>query len=364
MRPERSGPGALAGATEAGSHDDVDAPLNTTPHGTMPAPESAEAAREYHRRGWAVVPIPAGKKGSVMAGWPEFRATAEDMLRLFGHGENVGVILGPASSELVDIDLDCSEALALADLYLPPTRAVFGRASKPGSHRLFVAMGATYESFADPLAGKTLIELRAQGRDGGGHATLFPPSVADGERREWHGDTIAPAAIEAAKLRTAVAWQAIGCLVMRYVSETAAGNPGADLPDLLWEANHALGRRAFDWLGLPHPNAPRRYPRARREMNQGDLDLAKIVAGIPNTCSWEEWNAIGMAIFAASGGSEDGRIAFDDFSAKSPKYQPHAVAERWRNFGRSRPTQTGIGKLIALAVAAGWRPSAQREAAR
>ncbi len=146
-----------------------------------------DAAREYHRRGWAIVPVPAGQKAAVMSGWPGFRAATGDLPDLFGHDENIGVILGPASGGLVDNDLDCPEALALADLYLPRTRGVFGRPSKPGSHRLFAAVGATYESFADPITGKTLIELRAEGRDGGAHLTLFPPSVADGERREWDG---------------------------------------------------------------------------------------------------------------------------------------------------------------------------------
>jgi hypothetical protein len=42
---------------------------------------------------------------------------------------------------------------------------------------------------------------------------LLPPSVADGERRDWYGGTIAPAVIEAVVLRTAVTWLAIGCLV-------------------------------------------------------------------------------------------------------------------------------------------------------
>jgi hypothetical protein len=163
--------------------------------------------------------------------------------------------------------------------------------------------------------------------------------------------------IEATMLRRATAWLAIGCLVMRYVSKTAARNPGPDLPGILWEVDSALGRRAFDWLGRPHPDAPRRYPRPRRELNRDDLDFAAMIAAIPNDFDWAGWNWMGMAIYAASGGSQDGFIAFDDLSARSPKYQPHAVAERWRNYRRSPPSRTGIGKLIALALAAGWRPS-------
>ncbi len=246
---------------------------------------------------------------------------------------------------------------------MPDTRAVFGRAAKPRSHRLFTTPGAVYESFADPSNSKTLFELRGTGRDGGAHLSLLPPSIADGERREWQGHIIAPAVMEAVVLRTAAAWLAIGCLVMRYVSERAARRPGADLPILLWEADHALGRRAFDWLRLPHPNAPRRYPRPRREMSGAELDLAELVGAIPNNCDWDGWNAIGLAIFAVDK-SDHGLSAFDDFIAKSPKYNSRSVQERWRNYRRSPPSRTGIGKLISLALAAGWRPSERRDAAR
>jgi hypothetical protein len=135
-----------------------------------------EAADLYCRRGWQVVPIPPGEKGPTLPGWGKLRLTIEDLPRHFAHaGCNIGIILGPPSGELVDFDLDCEEALALADLYLPPTGAEFGRKSKPRSHRLYIAPGAVHEAFADPLDGTTLLELRAQGRDGGCHQTVFQP---------------------------------------------------------------------------------------------------------------------------------------------------------------------------------------------
>ena len=318
-----------------------------------------DAAQHYLCRGWSVVPIPAGAKAPREPGWDSQHFTLDDLPDRFRNEINLGVRLGADSGWLADADLDCAEALALADIYLPPTQAVFGRRSKPLSHRLYIAVGAAYESFGDPLAGRksTLIELRTSGSEGGAHQTLFPPSVADGEQREWASDIIAPHIVDAVALRTAVVWLAIGCLVFRHVSEIAARNPGPDLPSLLWEVDQVLGGRAYDWLGWPHPDAPRRQPRPHREMTHDDLDFAEMVAAISNAFDWAEWNAVGMAIFAATGGSQDGFIAFDDLSARSPKYDPHTVDERWRNYRRSPPSRTGMGKLISLALAAGWRPS-------
>jgi hypothetical protein len=318
---------------------------------------SLDAAREYARRGWCIVPIPCGEKRPTMPGWPDFEAKPEDVPKLFGHGENVGVILGPRSGDPVDIDLDCSEALTLANLYLPQTGAEFGRKSKPRSHQLFIAPGAIFEAFADPISGEMLVELRADGRNGGAHLSLLPPSVTDNERREWAADVIAPAIADARALRLVVARLAVACLVGRYISEHAARRPGADLPRVLWEFDHVLGRAAHRWLGLPDPDAPQRYPRHRRDLSRRDLNLEEICAAISNNCcGWDEWNRVGLAIYAASNGSEEGRIAFDDFSARCPaKYDPHAVEERWRNYRRSPPSRIGLGTLVHLARQAGWQ---------
>ena len=130
---------------------------------------------EYRRRGWALVPIPPQMKGPVRPGWPSREFAVAD----FPPGGDVGLILGSRSGELVDGDLDASEALALADIYLPSTGAVFGRASKPWSHRLFVAPGAVYESVTAPLDATTLLVLRAEeraGPDGRREAATRPSS--------------------------------------------------------------------------------------------------------------------------------------------------------------------------------------------
>jgi hypothetical protein len=310
----------------------------------------------YDRLGWRIVAVPSGIKGSRDPGWPDLNPSTEELERHLDRDGNVAVIVGRRSGGLADVDLDCSEALALADLYLPQTGAEFGRASRPRSHRLYTAPGATFTALADPLDGTMLLELRADGRDGGAHQTLLPPSLADGERREWHVSAVDPAVTDPAKLTRCAAWLAIGCLMMRYVSEHAARRPQPDLLDILWEANPALGRRAYHWLGHLAPDEKPRDLKPRRNMSHTELRLEEIVAAIPNNCSWDDWNRIGMAIYAASGGSEQGFVAFDDFSSRSPKYCSHAVQERWRNYRRrSPPNRITLGSLVYRAQEAGWR---------
>jgi hypothetical protein len=308
------------------------------------------SAAEYLRRDWRIVPVPAGQKRPIIKGWPHRDFGLAD----FDDGGNVAIRLGQQSGGLVDCDLDCEEAIELAPLYLPETGAIFGRKSKPRSHWLYTAPGAKFETFIDPIAQQTLLELRSDGRDGGAHLTLLPPSIADGEQREWCGG-IEPAEFDGRALRICMARLVIGCLTMRYVSEHAARRPGPDLLNLLWEFDHELGRPAYRWLGKPTPDAPRWSPKPRHERAERDIALSELSRAIPNRADWHEWNRIGMAFYTAAGGSDEGFIAFDDWSAKSPKYNPHAVEERWENYRRSPPSRIGMGTLVHLAHQAGWR---------
>src|SRR5271165_437250 len=165
-----------------------------------------DIARDYLARGWQPVVIPAGCKRPTSKRWQSRQWEPEH----FGAHDNIGVILGRRSGDLVDIDLDCVEAIDIADLYLPSTGAIFGRQSRLRSHRLFIATSARKEAFADPLDGSCLLELRADGRDGAAHQSLFPPSIVDGEQRAWDDEGIQPAIISAARLRQRCAWLAIG----------------------------------------------------------------------------------------------------------------------------------------------------------
>lgn len=95
---------------------------------------------------------------------------------------NLGLLTGKASENVVDIDLDCEEAIALAPHILHDTRT-FGRQSKPRSHYLYQVeddLPATIK-FQN---GQMLLELRSDGCQ-----TLYPGSTnPSNEVVRWDDD--------------------------------------------------------------------------------------------------------------------------------------------------------------------------------
>jgi hypothetical protein len=164
--------------------------------------------------------------------------------------------MGEHSRHLVDVDLDCAEAIELAPRFLPLTWT-FGRRTKVASHWLYLAEGATTTQFRAPAPpgekAQMLVELRARGTDGRAFQTVFPPSVhrESGEAIEWdeNGDAMEePARINAAKIRTLVAKLAAACLAMHYVGRAAvdAWLDGGDCPAL----PPVAAKQIRQWFGL------------------------------------------------------------------------------------------------------------------
>src|SRR3569623_653717 len=113
-------------------------------------------ARAYLERGWQPIPVPFRSKKCVLDGWPTLRLTPAEVGAYFtGGAQNIGILNGAPSGGLIDIDLDCPEALAAAGTVLPATNATFGRASTPESHWLYrVDPPPRTKQFVDPLRPK------------------------------------------------------------------------------------------------------------------------------------------------------------------------------------------------------------------
>lgn len=131
-----------------------------------------DAAREYVRRGWCVVPIPFKQKRPVIKGWEQLRLTDTDLAEYFDQPANIGLILGEPSGSLVDIDLDCVEARAIAGKYLPETTARTGRAGAADSHWWYIATDAKTVQHRDPVTRQMIVELRSTGGQ-----TVVGPSI-------------------------------------------------------------------------------------------------------------------------------------------------------------------------------------------
>jgi hypothetical protein len=169
------------------------------------------AAMRALERGWQPVPVRAGEKRPIMAGWTDFVMTREAVPVRFTADANIGLLLGTPSGGLVDLDLDCQEAVALAPLLLPETLMISGRSSTPRSHFWYITdTEVKTRKFTDPEGG-VLLELRSTGSQ-----TVIPPSVhPTGEVIEWvySGE---PAVMSARTMNKEAGRLAAAALLARY----------------------------------------------------------------------------------------------------------------------------------------------------
>jgi DNA polymerase I-like protein with 3'-5' exonuclease and polymerase domains len=186
-------------------------------NGALPSDVRAAAAY-YLERGYVPVPIPrtGGGKAPVLERWQHLRPAPDDLDRLFPSHQalNLGLLLGAPSGGLIDIDLDCPEAVAAAPFLLPPTEMVSGRAGRPRSHwwfRVEQPPDRAADEYRDVDADRSmLLELRSTRGQ-----TVVPPSVHEsGESVVWysHGQ---PARVGLGELQAAARAVAAAALLAR-----------------------------------------------------------------------------------------------------------------------------------------------------
>jgi hypothetical protein len=305
---------------------------------TNPPTAPAQFAMDYNRRGWAPLPLRPRTKLPFHRGWPDLRISESKLSQEFHSPQyNIGVVFGQASDGLTDIDLDCPEALKLADEFLPRTNSVFGRAGKRRSHRLYRVIGlAPTRKFFDPLIGKMLVELRGERSQ-----TAMPGSIHEsGECIAWAEDG-EPALVEYGVLLSAVRKLGAACLVQRYVPQWQAGD---DLAGALRAIAPELKKRVRELVTGEgdKPVAARQHHAQRRAATRQDnffgeildrevppeteYEIAKMRAllsfVLPSgrrlfdpDCSEEEWWRI-LAAISAPGWSVSLQIA-DEWSAEA-----------------------------------------------
>ena len=351
---------------------------------TSTAADLRDAAVAYHALGWRLVPVEAkGKRPTDGDEWQteRHRRTVEQVRAHWARAFNIGVMLGPASGELVDVDLDCPEAIAFADAYLPAGAFVFGRVGAPRSHRLYRAPGAHFIQLRDPTPdgqqGSMLVELRAKPAGGAGVQTVLPPSThKTGERIEWDADAAdaqeLPALVDAAELTRAVRSVAVAACLARHLGGVEAARrylatpePGQLKPEL---AAHV---RTLGGLG-PAESEGNRARRTLHTGNGGPLDRLRA-AGIENAAALLglQWDDRRRALVVCPGCRRDTRSDHDKRAAAGTFKATDTGVELWTHgkcgttgdaitlvaaevVGTLKPTREQFKQLVAHLRALGW----------
>lgn len=169
-----------------------------------------EYASSYAKRGWVPLPVAYMGKNPTANEWQK-RSLEDFRPEEFVGDCNIGVLLGEPSGGLVDIDLDCSEALVIASMFLPLTGAIFGRDGNPRSHWVYqVSDCGASKKFITNGDNATLLEYRATGGQ-----TVFPPSVhKTGEQISFYRD-MGLKRVSRDELLTSVSKLAAACLLAR-----------------------------------------------------------------------------------------------------------------------------------------------------
>ena len=356
------------------------------------------SALNYVARGRSLVRIPFRQKAPRERDWQRKAITTPEAAEQYFRGPmNIGVLLGTVSGGLVDVDLDCPEACAVADRILPPTAAVFGRASKPRSHWLYYVGGpAPSLKLSDPLTTEVLLELRGDKRDGStGYQTVFPPSIhPSGEPIEWVEDG-EPAQVDYAKLKRALTLLAISCLIKRYcpgVAEEAEAQTALDRIDprlgnevRRWKDSiaenvtargngQAAGFRPWNETALTQAgsagisifNRPGRRPVRLTDLvandcsqlawsGAGEARVRSALAMLPAN-DRNDWLQRGMELHSLGWGEPAYEI-WTDWSRTCPeKFDEADQHKTWEGFDRRDPAtpRRTIASLFHAAIELGW----------
>jgi hypothetical protein len=142
-----------------------------------------------------VLPIPKGKKGPVISNWQNITfaqsiepAHQKKLLACFEHGGNLGIVLGPASYDLVAIDIDEDHYVTSFLGLNPALRETLRTRAKRGC-QLWLRMEGDYPEYGvlKSADGSKAGEWRSQGHDDSGQLKGYQ-SVIYGVHPDKNGD--------------------------------------------------------------------------------------------------------------------------------------------------------------------------------
>jgi Family of unknown function (DUF5906) len=258
MTIESENPAMQGGARNVSSHLKSDNDPKDTRTYAQKQPQNlaaqlAKAAQDYRDQHGRVPLRLEGKLPDCMgAGWN--KRTLEHPVPKFKDGDNIGILLGEPSGDLVRLDPDYPALAGGVDLLWPEPTWTYGRKSSPRSGRLYISK-AKSQDFKLPPSMKDDPRL-PPGNDGQpslvvyqvlgtGKQTMVPPSIhpESGEEVVWQKQ-IAPVALEASELTQRAGLEAFLMAVAHFWPPRGTRN----------EAAWSLTRVLLEVLAGKYPN--------------------------------------------------------------------------------------------------------------
>ena len=289
-------------------------------------------------RGYEIVPIMKGKKAPMLKGWQDIRATHDDVDKWLGNGHADGGV-GVLCRNTVAVDIDCLDAplnhklLQWLDENVGKSAIRIGQ--KPKCILPFRVDGGFSKirscEYEDELGSKHAVEVLAEGQQ----FVAFGIHPSTNEPYKWvRGKSIAD--ISHSDLPTISKDQAEAFIA--YFEELAKEQDG-------WE----LARKGM----APAEVDPDDLSMFRPCLDISTEDVRELLMSVDPDAHHDEWVRVGMALHHQYGGSDEGCMIWDEWSADGSKYREGECERRYATFdskGRAPITLASVKAMEKEAV--------------
>jgi hypothetical protein len=322
------------------------AAVNGVGERTAALTQAAQTYRDNHH--WVPLRLEGKSPDCMGKGWT--KRTLANAIPKFQQGDNIGILLGAPSGDMVRLDPDFPSIPSVTEILFPEPTLLSGRKSSPLSGRFYICKGLKSRDFQLPSKGMeedprlplhngepglTVFQLLSTGKQ-----HMAPPSIhpESGEEIVWENDTPL-ATLDAKELLRRVGIEAFLLTVRQFWPARGKRNEAAwSLARVLLEAfatryaNDEERIAVVDALVLAVAMAGGDGEASRKGKERADATLAKMKAGEETTGltrlvellelppyvgkTLRKWLGLSSQLHAAVAGG----VLLEDFNAYMPQH--------------------------------------------
>lgn len=262
------------------------------------------AAREYVRKGWALVPIASGTKGPTGTGWNRRENCVTEVEQCTRIKANVGLAHAFSGTCVIDLDkmdkaLDwfAEQGVDLEALWSSPD-AVRISSGRPNRGKLLYKLPVDHKPLITRQLPEHGFELRCASGSGNTMQDVLPPSI--------HPDTGLP-------------------YVWEYDELLGHWSEPPELPRSVLELWTSL-RRVED-----------KPVEEKAPVGLGQKEIRKLLSRLDPDLEYNDWLTVGFAVHHEMRGADMGLDLWDEWSSQGEEYPGREKLEyKWSTFGKER----------------------------